>query len=56
MNAVPDKAIIEEVALELGIDPAFVGKRLACSTSDQGDHIHVPFWCSSGLWRWHGVV
>lgn len=26
MNAVPDKAIIEEVALELGIDPAFVEK------------------------------
>ena len=23
MNAVPDKAIIEEVALELGINPAF---------------------------------
>jgi len=26
MNAVPDKAAIEEVALELGIDPAFVEK------------------------------
>ena len=26
MNAVPDKAVIEEVALELGIDPAFVEK------------------------------
>src|SRR5580692_2165157 len=26
MNAVPSKALIEEVALELGIDPAFVEK------------------------------
>jgi predicted nucleotidyltransferase component of viral defense system len=26
MNAVPGKAVIEEVALELGIDPAFVEK------------------------------
>lgn len=26
MNAVPDKAVIEEVALELGVDPAFVEK------------------------------
>jgi|SRR5882757_5272277 len=26
MNAVPDKAIIEEVALNMGIDPAFVEK------------------------------
>src|ERR1700761_1578657 len=26
MNAVPDKTVIEEVALELGIDPAFVEK------------------------------
>jgi predicted nucleotidyltransferase component of viral defense system len=26
MNTVPDKAVIEEVALELGIDPAFVEK------------------------------
>lgn len=26
MNAVPNKAVIEEVALELGINPAFVEK------------------------------
>ncbi|MDO6433101.1 hypothetical protein Q4E93_21005 [Flavitalea sp. BT771] len=26
MNAVPSKIVIEEVALELGIDPAFVEK------------------------------
>lgn len=41
MNAVPNKMLIVEVALELGIDPAFVEKdwyvvqgfiRLFCST------------------------
>ncbi|HEV2355914.1 MAG TPA: nucleotidyl transferase AbiEii/AbiGii toxin family protein [Puia sp.] len=26
MNAAPDKALMEEVALEMGIDPAFVEK------------------------------
>ena len=51
MNTVPAKAIIEEVALELGMDPAFVEKDWYVVQVIKEIISMDLFWCSSGLCR-----